>query len=124
MGTVPIWKQWLIIAAGACLSPVIVLAVACAFGWVIFRRMWPRRVAAVESAHAPAGGDRFHDLSGSTSDAVFGEEFPCGEYRKYWGYLAGLIDGGPPAALGAPSTDGLQNTVSRNAGSGEPAGDQ
>jgi len=27
-------------------------------------------------------------------------------------------------ALGAPSTDGLQNTISRNAGSGEPPGDQ
>ena len=56
MGTVPIWKQWLIIAASAFLSPVIVLAVACAFGWVIFRRLRPQRVVAVGSAHAPARG--------------------------------------------------------------------
>jgi hypothetical protein len=41
MGTVPSWKQWLIIATGALLSPVIVLSLACAFGWLLFRRFWP-----------------------------------------------------------------------------------
>jgi phosphate/sulfate permease len=42
MGTVPIWKQWLIIAASVLFSPLIMLAVACIFGWVIFRRLWLR----------------------------------------------------------------------------------
>jgi hypothetical protein len=41
-GTVSIWKQWLIIAVSVLLSPVVVLAVACAFGWELVRRLWPR----------------------------------------------------------------------------------
>jgi len=62
VGTVPIWKQWLIIAASAFLSPVIVLAVACAFGWVIFRRLWPRRVVAGISTCAGSRGGRFRPV--------------------------------------------------------------
>ena len=42
MGTVPIWKQWLIIAASVLLSPAIVLAVVCAFGWLLLPRLWSR----------------------------------------------------------------------------------
>jgi hypothetical protein len=42
MGTVPIWKQWLIIAASVLLSPMIVFAVACTFGWLLLRRFWSR----------------------------------------------------------------------------------
>jgi len=54
MGTVPIWKQWLIIAASVLFSPLIMLAVACIFGWVICRRLWLRPQVTVGSAHAPA----------------------------------------------------------------------
>ena len=43
MGTVPIWKQWLIIEAIALVSPVIVFLLACAFGGLLFHRLWPRR---------------------------------------------------------------------------------
>ena len=52
MGTVPIWKQWLIIAACILVSPAIVFALVCGFGWLVFRRLWPRnpRVAR-QSAH-------------------------------------------------------------------------
>ena len=42
MGTVPIWKQWLIIAACILVSPAIVFALVCGFGWLVFRRLWPR----------------------------------------------------------------------------------
>jgi len=42
MGTVPIWKQWLIIAACILVSPAIVFALVCAFGWLVSRRLWPR----------------------------------------------------------------------------------
>jgi hypothetical protein len=42
MGTVPIWKQWLIIAACILVSPAIVFALVCGFGWSVSRRSWLR----------------------------------------------------------------------------------
>ena len=50
MGTVPIWKQWLIIAASVLLSPVLLFAVACAFGWLVYRRLRPRRQTRLQPA--------------------------------------------------------------------------
>lgn len=46
MGTVPIWKQWLMVAASVLLSPVFVLFLGWFIGWPLIRRLWPRRAAA------------------------------------------------------------------------------
>src|SRR6516225_1348853 len=40
MGRVPIWAQWSIIGVGIMLSPLLMLLVACALGWLLFRRPW------------------------------------------------------------------------------------
>jgi hypothetical protein len=41
MGTVPIWKQWLMVVAGVFLGPVFVLLLAWFIGWPRVRRLWP-----------------------------------------------------------------------------------
>ena len=46
MGKVSIWAQWLIITAGVLLSSVFALILACLIGWLLFRRLWPRREVA------------------------------------------------------------------------------
>jgi len=51
MGTVPIWKQWLIIAACILVSPAIVFALVCGFGWSVSRRLWPRNPRVTPSPH-------------------------------------------------------------------------
>jgi len=43
MGTAPLWRQWLIIAQCVLVSPIIVVAVAIAFCWLLIRRVWPGR---------------------------------------------------------------------------------
>ena len=43
MGTVPLWRQWLIIAQCVLVSPIIVVAVAIASCWLLIRRLWPGR---------------------------------------------------------------------------------
>ena len=56
MGTVPIWKQWLIIAQCVLVSPIIVVAVAIAFCWLLIRRVWPgREVGRVRAGVDPRG---------------------------------------------------------------------
>jgi len=40
MGRVPIWAQWSIIGVGIMLSPLLMLLVARALGWLLFRRPW------------------------------------------------------------------------------------
>src|SRR5215471_20580451 len=42
-------------------------------------------------------------VAGYLFDAAEGG-FPCGEYRKRWGYLAGLIDGGARPAVRSSTT--------------------
>ena len=43
MGTVPIWKQWLMVTAGVFLSPVFALLLAWLIGWPRIRGFWSRR---------------------------------------------------------------------------------
>jgi membrane protein DedA with SNARE-associated domain len=43
MGKVSIWAQWLMIATGVLLSPVLVLFLGWLIGWPRIRRLWPRR---------------------------------------------------------------------------------
>jgi len=54
MGKVSIWKQWLIIAACILVSPAIMFALACGFGWLVCCRLWPRQVVA--PGQVPDGG--------------------------------------------------------------------
>ena len=53
MGTVSIWKQWLIIAACILVSPAIVFALVCGFGWLVSRRLWPPRNPRVSRQSTP-----------------------------------------------------------------------
>jgi hypothetical protein len=41
MGRVSIGRQWLIVAAGVVLCPVLALFAACLIGWLLFGRLWP-----------------------------------------------------------------------------------
>jgi len=42
MGTVPIWKQWLMVMAGVFLSLVFAFFLAWFIGWPRIRRLWTR----------------------------------------------------------------------------------
>jgi hypothetical protein len=42
MSRVPIWKQWLIVAAVVVLGPVLAGIGVSFIGWLFFRRLWPR----------------------------------------------------------------------------------
>jgi len=42
MGKGPIWAQWSIIGAGVLLCPLLMLLLACVFGWLLFRKLWLR----------------------------------------------------------------------------------
>ena len=42
MGRVLIGTQWLIVATGVVLCPVLVVLTACFIGWLLFRRLWRR----------------------------------------------------------------------------------
>jgi hypothetical protein len=60
MGKVAIRAQWVMLAAGVLLSPVLALFLAWFLGWPRVRRLWPLREAgpggsASESSRSPAG---------------------------------------------------------------------
>jgi hypothetical protein len=42
MGRVPIWAQWSIIGTGVLLCPLLILLLACFFGWLLFHKLWAR----------------------------------------------------------------------------------
>ena len=54
MGTVPIWKHWLIIAAGVLASPIIVFALACARGCLPVSLVMAAEAGAWEAADGTA----------------------------------------------------------------------
>ena len=47
MGKVSLWVQWLMVAAGVLLSPVVALFMAWFPGWPRIRRLWPRQQSRV-----------------------------------------------------------------------------
>ena len=65
MGTVPLWRQWLIIAQCVLVSPIIVVAVAIAFCWLLIRRVWPGRQ--VGGGAGSAGWGRAAEWGGNPS---------------------------------------------------------
>jgi len=70
MGTVPIWKQWLIIAPCVLVSPIIVIAVAGAFCWLLIRRIWPGREVGPGPGRRQLNAKPALDLPTSTSSAA------------------------------------------------------
>jgi hypothetical protein len=41
MGRISVWKPWLGVAAGALLTPLLVIAVIGFISWSHFRQLWP-----------------------------------------------------------------------------------
>jgi len=71
MGTVPLWRQWLIIAPYVLVSPIIVVAVAIAFCWLLIHRLWPGREVGPRPGRRAGAGPRGWD-HGEVSDRGFG----------------------------------------------------